>query len=64
MKTEAVMCIAFTSTSPSCTPEAATICCTRSVMFRKSIRAGMLNVRYSVRLFMMASLSTPAAAAA
>ena len=52
MKTLAVMCMALQSTSPSCTPLFLTISSTCGVMFTKSIRAGTLNVRYSVCDFM------------
>ena len=52
MKTLAVMCIALTSTSPSCTPLLRTASSTCGVMFTKAIFEGMLNVRYSVWDFM------------
>src|SRR5688572_11009539 len=51
MNTLAVMCMAFTRHSPSRTPLLATEAATCGVMFRKSIRAGMLKVKYSVSDF-------------
>ena len=48
MKTDAVMCMAFTSTRPSLTPLLRTAASTFGVMFSKPMRAGMLKVRYSV----------------
>src|SRR5438552_1837065 len=48
MNTDAVMCIAFTRHRPSCTPLFRTHSSTCGVMFTKSMRAGMLYVRYSV----------------
>ena len=55
MKTLAVMCIVLTSTRPSCTPLLRTASSTCGVMFRNAIFDGMLNVRYSVCDFMLAS---------
>src|SRR5262245_17142002 len=52
MKTEAVMCMAFTRHSPSRTPLSATAFSTSGVMFWKSIRAGTFIVRYVVHDFM------------
>src|SRR5689334_8216961 len=52
MKTEAVMCMALTSTRPSWTPLFLTAASTWAVMLMKSIRAGTLNVRCSVCAFM------------
>src|SRR5688500_1202795 len=52
MNTDAVMCIAFTSTSPSLTPLLRTAASTFGVMFSKPMRPLMLNVRYSVWDFM------------
>ena len=48
MNTDAVMCIALTSTRPSLTPLLRTAASTFGVMFSKPTRAGMLKVRYSV----------------
>src|SRR5262245_2930064 len=48
MNTLAVMCIAFTRHKPSRTPLARTISAIFGVMFSNAIRAGRLNVRYSV----------------
>ena len=48
MKTEAVMCMALTSTRPSRTPLSRTAASTCGVMFTNAIRAGRLKVRYSV----------------
>src|SRR5271157_4661301 len=56
MKTDAVICIALTRTRPSWTPLLRTISWIFGVMLRKSIRAGMLKVRYSVCDFMMTGL--------
>src|SRR5918996_73404 len=52
MNTEAVICMALTSTSPSLTPLLLTAASTLGVMFSKPTRAGMLKVRYSVWDFM------------
>jgi hypothetical protein len=41
----AVMCIALTSTMPSCTPDAATASCTSSVMRTNSRRSAVSKVR-------------------
>src|SRR5262245_25385554 len=57
MKTEAVMCIAFTRQSPSRTRLSATAFSTSEVMFTKSIRAGTFKVKYCVWAFMARSLS-------
>src|SRR5208282_59777 len=56
MKTDAVICIALTRTRPSWTPLLRTISWIFGVMLRKSIRAGMLKVRYSVCDSMMTGL--------
>src|SRR5271157_1701935 len=56
MNTDAVICIALTRTRPSWTPLLRTISWIFGVMLRKSIRAGMLKVRYSVCDFMMTGL--------
>ena len=45
MKTEAVMCMAFTRQRPSRTPLSATAFSTSFVMFTKSMRAGTFMVR-------------------
>ena len=52
MNTEAVMCIALQSTSPSTTPLLRTASSTCGVMFTNPTRAGNWNVRYSVWDFM------------
>src|ERR1700693_5595945 len=55
MKTDAVICIALQRTRPSRTPLFATTSSTLGVMFSNAIRAGKLNVKYSVRLFIVCS---------
>src|SRR3954454_1386906 len=52
MKTDAVMCMALTRTRPSRTPLFLTTSWIWGVMLTKAIRAGRLNVRYSVCAFM------------
>src|SRR4249919_2451005 len=52
MNTDAVMCMALTSTRPSLMPLLRTAASTFEVMFSKPMRAGMLKVRYSVCDFM------------
>src|SRR4051812_23263777 len=51
MKTLLVMCIALHSKRPSPIPDFATSFSIVGVMFSNAIRAGRLNVRYSVRDF-------------
>ena len=58
MNTLAVMCMALHSSSPSCTPLLRTMSSTCGVIFTKTIRAGTLNVRYSVRLFMRSTVQS------
>src|SRR5436853_7419331 len=53
MNTEAVMCMAFTRHRPSLMPLSRTQSSIWPVMFTKSIRAGMLKVRYLVKDFMI-----------
>src|SRR5437867_271791 len=62
MTTLAVMCMALIRHSPSLTPLSRTASSTCGVMFRKSIRAGTLKVRYWVCDFMVGSNATSAAA--
>src|SRR5205823_6333737 len=50
------MCIALQSTRPSWTPLLRTVSSTCGVMFRKAIRSGRLNARYSVYDFMAGDL--------
>src|SRR5512147_1710180 len=52
MNTLAEMCIAFTSTSPSRTPDRCTAAATSAVMFTNARRSGTFMLRYSVWLFM------------
>ena len=49
----AVMCIADTSTIPSFTPLLFTIAATSSVIRTNSCRAGVVNQRYSVSVFII-----------
>src|SRR5260370_42519440 len=58
MKTEAVMCMAFTRQRPSSTPLFCTRSATVSVMFTKRRRLGTSNQRCCVRLFMRALCQT------
>src|SRR5580704_1002622 len=52
MKTELVMCMELTSTSPSCTPLLRIASATCGVMLTNAIFDGMFIVRYSVCDFM------------
>src|SRR5438270_174427 len=53
MNTLAVMCIELQSTRPSMTPLLRMISSTCGVMFTNAIFDGMLNVRYSVKDFIV-----------
>src|SRR5437899_97877 len=64
MNTLAVMCIAFTSTSPSCTPLARSTRSTSGVMFTKPRRPGRFMVRYSRVDFMVPRVRVRASARA
>src|ERR1041385_2877437 len=53
MKTEAVICIAFTRQIPSCTRLLRTKPSTVAVMLTNPRRPGISNHKYSVRLFIL-----------
>src|ERR1051325_8596113 len=64
MNTLAVMCMAFTSTSPSRTPDFSTARVTSRVMLTNARRSGISSARYSVWLFMAGHRSTARAGVA